>query len=57
LSSGSSGRDLIRDLIHWYCANDATPASGSIDTDPILALRGVGKELLRELGDGEKFIH
>jgi hypothetical protein len=56
LSSGSNGRDLIH-LIHWYCANDATPASGSIDTDPILALRGVGKELLRELGDGEKFIH
>jgi hypothetical protein len=56
LSSGSNGRDLIH-LIHWYCANDATPASGSIDTDPILALRGVGKELLRELGEGERFIH
>jgi hypothetical protein len=26
------------------------------EVDPILALRGVGKELWRELGGGEKFI-
>jgi hypothetical protein len=44
------------DLIDWYRKRDIGPAAGSIDEDPILALRGVGKELWRELGGGENFI-
>jgi hypothetical protein len=45
-----------RDLIDWYRTRDTGPAPISIEGDPILALRGVGKELWKELGGGEKFI-
>ncbi len=43
-------------LLAWYRALDDTSPQGSERPDPILALRGVGKELWRELGGGEKFI-
>ena len=45
-----------RDLLEWYRASDASLARATAETDPILALRGVGKELWRELGGGDKFI-
>jgi hypothetical protein len=35
---------------------DNAAARGSVEPDPILALRGLGKEIWRELGGGEKFI-
>jgi hypothetical protein len=43
------------DLLAWYHSRESGQ-SASPETDPILALRGVGKELWRELGGGEKFI-
>ena len=44
-----------RELLEWYQSRDAG-RSATPDVDPILALRGIGKELWRELGGGEKFI-
>jgi hypothetical protein len=43
------------DLLEWYRTRD-TGQSPAPEADPVLALRGVGKELWRELGGGEKFI-
>lgn len=43
------------DLLEWYQSGDAGHAPTS-ETDPILALQGIGKELWRELGGGERFI-
>jgi hypothetical protein len=43
------------DLLEWYRTRD-TGQSPAPEIDPILALRGVGKELWKELGGGEKFI-
>jgi hypothetical protein len=44
-----------RDLLEWY-GQQQKAAGKKYDQDPILALRGVGKELWRSLGGGEKFI-
>jgi len=44
------------DLLDWYRSLDAGSSKESQETDPILALRGLGKELWREVGGGEKFI-
>ena len=44
------------ELLAWYRSTAVETAEWSADTDSILALRGVGKEIWRELGDGEKFI-
>lgn len=44
------------DLLAWYQTSASPSRRVSAETDPILALRGVGKELWRELGGGEKFI-
>ena len=44
------------DLIDWYRARYATPAQVTTEADPVLALRGLGKQVWRELGGGEKFI-
>ncbi len=44
------------DLLDWYRARDVAASQVSVEPDPILALRGLGKELWRELGGGEKFI-
>jgi len=41
------------DLLEWYRNSSESPTP---EKDPILALQGVGKELWRELGGGEKFI-
>ncbi|MBI4874981.1 MAG: hypothetical protein HY822_10155 [Acidobacteria bacterium] len=47
--------EAYRGLLDWYrleyCAG-LTPAAG----DPILALRGVGKQVWRELGGGDEFV-
>lgn len=43
------------DLLDWYRSQYAAPKNKP-DVDPILALRGVGKELWREVGGGDKFI-
>lgn len=43
------------DLLEWYRTRDAGQSLAP-EVDPILTLRGVGKELWRELGGGEKFI-
>ena len=43
------------DLLEWYRTLDANQSSAP-EVDPILALRGVGKELWRELGGGEKLL-
>jgi|SRR5215472_1965018 len=45
------------DLLDWYRTKDAVPERPSAEQDPILALRGLGKELWRAVGGGEKFIH
>lgn len=47
--------EKYHDLLEWYRSGEAgqTP---SPEADPILALRGAGKELWRELGGGDKFI-
>ncbi|HUJ50543.1 MAG TPA: hypothetical protein VLW25_10100 [Bryobacteraceae bacterium] len=44
------------ELLAWYRGLDADLPGESQETDPILALRGLGKELWRDLGGGEKFI-
>jgi hypothetical protein len=44
------------ELLEWYRSQNTAPPQESKETDPILALRGVGKDLWRELGGGEKFI-
>lgn len=44
------------DLLDWYERDYRWGQNQSIDEDPVLALRGVGKELWRDLGGGEKFI-
>jgi hypothetical protein len=38
-------------------ARSAAVPKVSQERDPLLALRGLGKELWKELGGGEKFIH
>lgn len=43
------------DLLEWYRSRDSGQSQAP-DVDPILALRGVGKELWRDLGGGENFI-
>ena len=45
--------EKYRPLVVWY--RQAQPAAAPKE-DPLLALRGLGKELWRELGGGEKFI-
>jgi hypothetical protein len=45
-----------RALIEWYRATLVRPSDSVQQEDPILALQGVGKELWRSLGGGEKFI-
>jgi hypothetical protein len=42
-------------LLEWYRTRDIGQSLAP-EVDPILALQGVGKELWRELGGGEKFI-
>jgi hypothetical protein len=44
-----------RDLVAWYRKRESETGKAG-ETDPILALRGVGKEILQALGGGEKFI-
>jgi hypothetical protein len=44
------------DLLQWYRREDASRLRSPGEEDPILALRGLGKELWRELEGGEKFI-
>jgi len=44
------------ELLAWYRELDTAPPEELQETDPILALRGLGKELWRDLGGGEKFI-
>lgn len=43
-----------RDLLDWYGQQRAKAAKH--DRDPLLALRGLGKQMWKELGGGEKFI-
>lgn len=45
-----------RELLDWYQAEYSQRVNREIQEDPILALAGVGKELWRDLGGGEKFI-
>jgi hypothetical protein len=44
------------DLLAWYRTCNTPAKRTSAQTDPILALLGVGKEMWRELGGGDKFI-
>jgi hypothetical protein len=44
------------DLTDWFHREFDKRAELSADEDPLLALRGLGKELWKELGGGEKFI-
>ena len=44
-----------RDLLDWYESRLGS-AQTKPDDDPILALRGLGKEVWKSLGGGEKFI-
>ena len=44
-----------REFLDWYQVKYAH-SRPAIDEDPILALRGLGKEYLRQLGRGEKFL-
>jgi len=45
-----------KDLIAWFHNEYDSPPRALPDEDPLLALRGLGKELWKELGGGEKFI-
>ena len=45
-----------RDLLDWYRSQNTAPPQESRETDPILALAGIGKDVWRDLGGGEKFI-
>ena len=47
--------DLYHALLARYLTRHAAQLPAP-EVDPILALRGVGKELWRELGGGENFI-
>jgi len=44
------------ELLAWYRRLDTAPQEESQEADPILALRGFGKDLWRDLGGGENFI-
>jgi hypothetical protein len=46
-----------KDLIEWFHREYDKRPDLSASEDPLLALRGLGKELWKELGGGEKFIH
>jgi hypothetical protein len=46
-----------KDLIAWFDIEYDRRPNALSDEDPLLALRGLGKELWKELGGGEKFIH
>ena len=45
-----------KDLTEWFHREYDKRPETSADEDPLLALRGLGKELWKELGGGEKFI-
>lgn len=44
-------------LSEWFHREYDIRPEFSASEDPLLALRGLGKELWKELGSGEKFIH
>ena len=46
-----------KELMEWFRREYEKRRELSADEDPLLALRGLGKELWKELGGGEKFIH
>jgi hypothetical protein len=45
-----------RDLIDWYESSIRATEHTSPENDPILALRGLGKDVWKSLGGGEEFI-
>lgn len=45
-----------RELLNWYQSTSRSGGCVTPEKDPILALRGLGKELWKSLGGGEKFI-
>ena len=46
-----------QDLTEWFHGEYDNRTEITAGEDPLLALRGLGKELWKELGGGEKFIH
>jgi hypothetical protein len=54
---GNAIPSRYKDLIEWFQREYDNRPELSTSEDPLLALRGLGKELWRELGGGEKFIH
>jgi hypothetical protein len=46
-----------KDLTEWFHREYDNRPQLSAGQDPLLALRGLGKELWKELGGGERFIH
>ena len=45
-----------KELMEWFNGEYEKRRDLSADEDPLLALRGLGKELWKDLGGGEKFI-
>ena len=45
-----------RHLVDWYNSQDNEPQELTMENDPIMRLKGLGKELWRELGGGDAVI-